>query len=180
MTIRHLLLPAWFVAALVNPSQAQPAGNIPVVATVMSNLVVESRQELLLGDILAGETKRVDVDGSTNGAEIGGEQPGVFRIGSSGRIHIRFDDLPDRLIGTEAINSGAFIPVRFFASWSPTATGASNGMLIDPTSEWRLEAGGSASSDIFVFVGAEVQAPTTQREGLYATTITLVVTYGIE
>lgn len=176
----RLILTACACLAWASGALAQNQGEVKVGATVMSNLVVESRQDLLLGDILAGETKRVNVDGSAIGAEIGGEQPGIFRIGSSGRVHIRFEDLPDRLLGTEAANSGAFLPVRFFASWSPTATGAPSGTPLDPTSEWRLEAGGATSSDVFVFVGAEVQAPTTQREGLYATTITLVVTYGIE
>jgi len=155
---------------------AQSSANVEVSANVLSIISVEARQELLLGDIVAGETKRINMDGSTFGAEIGGEQVGVFRIETGGRVFIRFDNLPDALLGTDASNSGVTLPIRFLTGWSTNPSGAATATPLDLTS---AEGIGSAGN-LYLFIGAEVDAPATQREGLYTTTITILVTYGLE
>jgi hypothetical protein len=159
------------------PLLAQNAASIQTNATVIQSISVEARQELLLGDIVAGETKRVNVDGSAIGAEIGGEQAGVFRIESGGRVFVRFDNLPTSLLGVDPLNTGQSLPVRFLTSWSNSASGAGSASAIDPTSATAIETSGN---DLYLFIGAEVIAPAAQREGLYTTTITILVTYGLE
>jgi hypothetical protein len=162
--------------AVASVAQAQQVDQVQVSASVMPVIQVTAQQGLLLGDIVAGETKRVNVDGSAIGAEIGGEQVGVFRIETGGRVFIRFDNLPNALLGTDASNSGVTLPIRFLTGWSTNPSGAATATPLDLTS---AEGIGSAGN-LYLFIGAEVDAPATQREGLYTTTITILVTYGLE
>lgn len=155
---------------------AQSSASAEVSATVLSGIRVESRQELLLGDIVAGETKRINIDGSAFGAEIGGEQVGVFLIETGGRVFIRFDNLPNALQGTDADNTDTTLPIRFLTGWSTDPTGAVTATPLD-----LLAAEGIGFvGNLYLFIGAEVDAPATQREGMYSTTLTILVTYGME
>lgn len=153
-----------------DPTQA----TISVTGTVILGLTIEGVLDLIFDEIVAGDPKTVNFDGSATGASVTGEeQGGKFRIDTRGNFTLEFVDLPAAMAGPD----GASMPVTFFSAWSdddnpanatnPVQTGAPTPVLVP-------------ESEIFVFLGATVEPPPTQTLGEYATTVTLRATFGVD
>lgn len=153
-----------------DPTQA----TINVTGTVILGLTIEGVQDLIFDEIVAGDPKTINLDGTAVGASVtGDEQAGLFRIDTRGSFTLEFVELPAAMIGP----NGASMPVSFFSAWSedsdganatnPVATGAPTPVIVP-------------ESEVFVFLGATVQPPPTQTLGEYATTVTLRATFGVD
>ncbi|AXJ00388.1 hypothetical protein CYPRO_1123 [Cyclonatronum proteinivorum] len=147
---------------------------ISVTGTVILGLTIEGVLDLVFDDIVAGDPKTINLDGTATGASVTGEeQAGKFRIDTRGNFTLEFVDLPNEMIGPD----GASMPVSFFSGWSedddganatnPVETGAPTPVLVP-------------ESEVFVFLGATVEPPPTQTLGQYETTVTLRATFGVD
>lgn len=177
------IIPACIVLTLffVLPAQAQDQATISVSGTVISGLTVDAEQDLLFGDIVAGETKRINLDGSATGSSPGEEQAGIFKISTLGSFTASFTDVPSSMSGAGDNNEGVELPISFFSAWSNSDAppGQGNEVSLSEDTPINLEITGN-EQDIFLFLGAEVEPPNNQAEGLYETMITLTVTFGID
>lgn len=163
-------------------ANAQESATISVSGTVISGLTVDAEQDLLFGDIVAGESKRVNFDGTSTGSAPGGEQAGIFRINTLGSFTISFTDVPAAMIGTEDI-AGQTLPISFFSAWSNNLTppsGGANVVSITENTPVVVTPPVGDRVDVYVFLGAEVTPPASQAQGFYETTITLTATFGID
>lgn len=157
--------------------QAQSSEDINVQARVITGLSIEGVQNLSLGEIAAGEIKRILWDGSVDGFSSAEEDvsAGIFRINASAPFRLQLSETNGAMIGP----GDAQLPVTFFAAWNDSQT--------PPPSDNTVELDGSTSiqtdnsqADIYIFLGAEVEPPAEQARGIYETTITLTATYGID
>lgn len=176
------LVVLFFALAFVPRAYAQDEATISVSGTVISGLSVEAVQDLLLGDIVAGEVKRVNIDGTATGSSPGDEAAGKFRIATLGSFTLSFTDVPSAMIGTGEGNEGVELPVTFHSAWNVgdnVPEEEENVVAIDDNTPVTVEASGE-ERDVFVFLGAEVTPPATQAQGFYETTITLTATFGVD
>lgn len=170
-----------FGLILLPQAFAQESATVEVSGTVIQGLSIEAEQNLFFGDIVAGETKRVNLDGTGTGSSPGDEQAGVFRISTLGSFTVSFTEVPSFMTGSGENNEGVEMPVLFFSAWnnSDTPPDEENEVSLSDDTAINLEITGD-EQDVFVFLGAEVEPPVTQAEGLYETTIILTATFGID
>lgn len=160
---------------------AQESASISVSGTVIAGLSVDSQQNLTFGDIIAGEQKRVNLDGSATGASPGEEQAGIFRISTLGSFTVSFTEIPSAMTGTGENNSGESMPITFFSAWNTSLTPPEAGNEVSVTENTPIVVNNSGTElDYYVFLGAEVDPPLSQAQGLYETTVTLTATFGID
>jgi hypothetical protein len=160
--------------------QAQETGSIAVTTTVLPGLSIEAEQNLRFGDIISGETKRVNLDGTATGSQPGDEQAGIFKISTLGNFSISFTDVPSFMVGSEAGNAGELLPVTFFSAWGTDMTTPDEGRVMSLASGTPIVINGTGEQSIFVFLGAEVNPPISQPQGTYEITITITATFGID
>lgn len=184
----NTLITRWMTAAVVltalvsaSAVHAQESATIEVSGTVVTGLSIEAERDLTFGDIVAGETKRVNLDGTGTGSSPGDEQSGLFRISTLGSFTASFTEVPSSMTGTGDQNEGEELPVSFFSAFSTSENPPEDEkeVSIEDDTPIILESTGD-EQDIFVFLGAEVEPPVTQAQGLYETTITLTATFGID
>lgn len=159
------------VAAPTNSAVAQASANVIIALTV------EGVQDLLFDEIMAGEEKIIQLDGTATGRSATGlEQSGKFRVNTTGSFMLEFSEVPTSLLGPNESS----MPVSFFSAWSannlPPPAG-NNQILLDGTRSVVVR---NSNGDVFVFLGARVFPPSNQQEGLYQTRIVLTATYGID
>ncbi len=177
------IIPACIVLSLffVLPAQAQDQATISVSGTVISGLTVDAEQDLLFGDIVAGETKRINLDGSATGSSPGEEQAGIFKISTLGSFTASFTDVPAQMVGSGEGNTGEQFPVSFFSAFNTSNTAPEEGNEVSVTANTPIVVAGNGTfQEVFIFLGAEVNPPVAQAQGLYETTITLTATFGID
>ncbi len=165
----------WSTTGSVQAQADDPTtATINVTGTVILGLTIEGLRDLVFDEIVAGDPKTINLDGSATGASVTGEeQSGTFRIDTRGDFTLEFVDLPSAMTGPE----GATMPISFFSAWSDEDDGASatNNVATDAPTEVIVP-----ESEIFVFLGATVEPPPTQTLGEYETTVTLRATFGVD
>ena len=158
---------------------------IGVSTTVLIGLSVEAAQSLLLGDIVAGETKRIELDGAATGSQPGEEQAGVFRINTPGSFTVSFSEVPTSLTRSGGGDGNpASLPITFFAAWNDALTPPNTGNIVNvtPNTTTPIIINGNSTSpqNIYIFLGAELSPPNEQTIGVYEGTITITAIFGVE
>ena len=148
-------------------------------ARVILGLKMEGVEPLQFDEIMAGETKAVNLDGSATGASVtGNERAGKFKITTQGSFMLEFSEVPTSMIGP----GGAQMPVSFTSGWSlnqaPPSSGSNALMVGGGRSAVRITS--SAATVVYIFLGATVVPPVSQTEGLYETRIVLTATFGVD
>lgn len=179
-TIIAVVLTLLLVMMVTSVTKAQSTANISITTTVLSGLSIEAEQDLRLGDIVSGETKRVNLDGTGTGSQPGDEQAGIFRITTPGNFTISFTEVPTVMVGTGAGNAGELLPVSFFSAWSTNSTIPNQANVVSLSNGTPIVITNNGMQSTFVFLGAEVNPPATQALGVYETTITITATFGID
>lgn len=168
-----LMLLAMQGAAL---AQSSDSGSIAVTGTVIEALNVEGEEDLIFGDIVAGEPKTIALDGDvTSGSVISGtEQAGRFRVGGPAGfgILLEYTEIPSVMNGLGAA-SGNTLPISYVSGYNPTS---------NPTGATPLPVTGSTQvtltgGELFVFLGGTVSPVVGQATGDYETEVTLTVTF---
>lgn len=161
-------------------AQSQPASaSVSASARVILGLKMEGLEPLQFDEIMAGEAKGVNLDGSATGASVtGNERAGKFKITTQGSFMLEFSEVPTAMIGP----GGAQMPVSFTSGWSlnqvPPSAGSNALQVGGGRSAVRINS--SAATDVYIFLGATVVPPVSQTEGLYETRIVLTATFGVD
>lgn len=170
-----------FALVLLPQAFAQESATIEVSGTVITGLSVEAEQNLLFGDIVAGELKRINLDGSGTGSAPGEEQAGIFKISTLGSFTVSFTEVPEAMLGAGDNNSGESLPISFFSAFNTSLTPPEEGNEVSITEDTPIVVNNNGGEqDIFVFLGAEINPPVSQAQGLYETTVTLTATFGVD
>ena len=165
---------------VISPAQSEPkSATVTASAQVILGLKMEGVEPLQFDEIMAGETKAVNLDGSATGASVtGNERAGKFKITTQGSFMLEFSEVPTSMIGP----GGAQMPVSFTSGWSlnqaPPSAGSNALMVGGGRSAVRINS--SAATDVYIFLGATVVPPVSQTEGLYETRIVLTATFGVD
>lgn len=178
MRVTAVLLIVMF--PLLVRAQSQPASaTVTASANVILGLKVEGLEPLRFDEIMAGEPKQINLDGTATGASVtGNEQAGKFKITTQGSFMLEFSEVPTAMIGP----GGAQMPVSFTSGWSlnqaPPRAGANSLSVGGGRSAVLINS--SAATDVYIFLGARVVPPVSQTEGLYETRIVLTATFGVD
>ena len=155
----------------------------PVVIQASANLIlglkVEGLEPLQFDEIMAGEAKQINLDGTATGASVtGNERAGKFKITTQGSFMLEFSEVPTAMIGP----GGAQMPVSFTSGWSLNQAPPSSGSNILQVGGGRsaVRITSSAATDVYIFLGATVVPPVSKTEGLYETRIVLTATFGVD
>jgi type 1 fimbria pilin len=157
-------------------AQSSDTGSIAVTGTVIEALNLEGEEDLIFGEIVAGESKTINLSGDvTDGTVITGtEQAGRFRVGGPAGFNIllEYTVLPNVMNGIGAA-TGNTLPVAYVSGFNPTdnATGATP-LPVTGSTETELTGG-----ELFVFLGGTVSPAVGQVTGDYETQVTLSVTF---
>jgi hypothetical protein len=165
---------------LLVSAQSQPAtATVTASANVILGLKVEGLEPLQFDEIMAGEAKQINLDGTATGASVtGNERAGKFKITTQGSFMLEFSEVPTAMIGP----GGAQMPVSFTSGWSLNQAPPSSGSNILQVGGGRsaVRITSSAATDVYIFLGATVVPPVSQTEGLYETRIVLTATFGVD
>jgi spore coat protein U-like protein len=137
--------------------------SITATATVQQPINVTGAQSLNFGNVFPGVAKTIAATDGTNAGrwDVTGQ--------ASSLVNLSFT-LPANL--TSGVN---LLPIANFTGGTNTVNNAATAASITPS------AGGSATlsgtGQLFVWVGAQVNAATNQPAGVYTASVTLTVTY---
>lgn len=168
-----------FLPLLLSAQTDTGSASVSASARVILGLKMEGLEPLQFDEIMAGEAKGVNLDGSATGASVtGNERAGKFKITTQGSFMLEFSEVPTAMIGP----GGAQLPVSFVSGWSlnqaPPRQG-SNALLVGGgRSAVRINS--TTATDVYIFLGATVVPPVSQTEGLYETRIVLTATFGVD
>ncbi|MDI6402723.1 DUF4402 domain-containing protein [Balneolaceae bacterium ANBcel3] len=166
-TITVLLFVLSF-SAVPSFSQGTESGSINVTGTVLERLTVIPTNDLELGFILPGESKTIAPDAAEAGS--------FFIQGDGGReVELSFT-LPSVL---ELITDPANTMSLIFSETSAIHNiedDASAGATFDPDTGTTMPLN-VVNGELYVFIGATVDATPTQEPGNYEATVTLTLEY---
>lgn len=145
-------------------------------ATVLWSVDVKGIQNLRFDEIVMGEEKVIDLDGTVRGMNLSGrEQAGKFSITTPQSLNIRFKDLPSAMEGSEGVS----MPIEFFAAWSEEQFPDTQQLNIFDISSTLLIRSAGSVREIYLFLGARVTPAQSQLLGDYNARVTLSIIHGI-
>ncbi len=176
-----ILFAAVIIAGFATSAIAQDDPSITATANVVQEISIDGTTDennLVFGQVTAGNNKAIDVDGDVVlGIASGEEQTGWFRLNKAANTEVQIDlTLPENLV-----SDGNDLPIFFdeeqfgqiingenTLSFIPT-----NGVLVSQTNS----AGLFAAETYDIRIGGRVEPETDQAPGSYEGTITLQFEY---
>ena len=145
-------------------------------AVVLWSVDVTGIQNLQFDEIVMGEQKEIDLDGTVRGLNSSGrEQAGKFRITTPQSFSIQFKDLPSAMEGPGGIS----MPIEFFAAWSDEQFPGNQQLNIFDINDTLVIPSEGYMREIYLFLGARVSPAQSQLLGDYNVQVTLSIIHGI-
>lgn len=145
-------------------------------AVVLWSVDVTGIQNLQFDEIVMGEEKQIDLDGTVSGLNISGrEQAGKFRITTPQNFSVQFKDVPTAMEGP----GGRSMPIEFFAAWSDEQFPGNQQLNIFDINDTLVIPSAGSMREIYLFLGARVSPAQSQLMGDYNVRVTLSVIHGI-